>query len=446
MRTLLLASLLISCKSPAQATVDAGLVSSAPMPALVSTADAGAGTAALASVAEAAEPAPLTTKSMSFSLVAIGAKYGSKLLSMQLHGDHVWLSGRGIDAHAEGAAPLAKGPDPLAGLPYKQKEDVVRVVGTWPNLYATRTADQGYLVTVFVRREHGWDEAGRIESESLTLQDTIAWKDGALIVRSAHRHGGEPQLDGPGPGTVLHFVGPKGDLGTPTLSFAREFIAWKGIGAGESLALVGTLGKPTDDKHRAFDPALHVLWGTEQSMRDTRMFATGFGTGTYAQAIALRGSTLVVGQDRNSEAFHDVYEFPSVPPLWTIVDGKPKALGARLPEGCVARDLVVGDGRVYFTTFCLPQPTAPALVTAPLDGGKAERIPLPKIAKKAGGGFTVATAEAGALACLPYRVLLRGPADLWVAAWCGTNDDAYGEGSIPAVFRTGPAQQPIVLP
>ena len=72
--------------------------------------------------------------------------------------------------------------------------------------------------------------------------------------------------------------------------------------------------------------------------------------------------------------------------------------------------------------------------------GKTERVAIPRLVKE-GTGFRAATTKAEqsqGFACSPQAILARGKGDVWVHASCG-------EG-LPAIYRLGRPQEPILLP
>src|SRR4051812_25594181 len=90
-------------------------------------------------VTDGGTSAPLPLASDALEVVAIGKTWSSKILWLQEIGSRVWLSGRNLDAYADGDGPLTKGPDLLAKFPYRPGVHSMRVVGAYPNLFALRT-------------------------------------------------------------------------------------------------------------------------------------------------------------------------------------------------------------------------------------------------------------------------------------------------------------------
>jgi hypothetical protein len=60
---------------------------------------------------------PPVPRSKELTLVAVGKERGSTILWLKKLGSRVWLSGRGLDAYADGDGPLVRAPDMLKGLP-----------------------------------------------------------------------------------------------------------------------------------------------------------------------------------------------------------------------------------------------------------------------------------------------------------------------------------------
>jgi hypothetical protein len=74
---------------------------------------------------------------------------------------------------------------------------------------------------------------------------------------------------------------------------------------------------------------------------------------------------------------------------------------------------------------------------------------MPRIVKKEGGGFRVATTDkekAGGFACVPHSMVVREPDDLWIHAKCGGNGSWDNSSAVPIVLRRGRPQETIVIP
>ena len=398
---------------------------------------------------------PLATEQL--EIAAIGKTYNSKIIAFAALGDRVWLSGRGLDAFADGEGPLGKGYDVLEKLPYKQGVHHMEVVGRYPKLFAMRYKDVESRAdspepTLFVY--HAADNAPGTWTESEPTgigwfpHAFAAFKDGAVLVTSQiQRNAGAYYTPSEGPGTLITFVGPDGKVTTSTMGAHNLFMAWAGSAHGDTLSLLGTVAAPPA-KGETFwsgagmqlvrigpdgakqiaimpklDTAIDVYQaGTRQSASGTTVFAP---------------SPENTGWQPNGRTFYVIG-----------VDNQRMARTVAGAESCfVATAELVGD-QAYVIRRCYTEGVEDHFMVVGPDN-KSRLIPMPRIVK-APGGFRSAVTEqdkAKGIGCVPASIVVRPPNDVWISGKCGVSSaSTWQQGFIPIVARLGKAQEPIAIP
>lgn len=447
MRRAVLLLVLAACKKP-PAPAPAAQASAEP----VALASASASTSATGSVAVAPSASapkslpPLPVATEAFELVAVGKGWGSRILWLQEAGRAVWLSGNGLDALAEGDGPLAQIPDPLAKLPYKPGIHRLQTVGAWPKLFVLRTKNvNGRLEspdpTVFLRGEDGSFRQAKPVGIGWYPHAFVAYRDGAMLVTGQIQINAAPYYSESEPGTRLIHVNAAGEVSDPKLDVPRAFMAWDASAGGDTLSLLGTIGVAKKDDMEVgkgiyllrLRPSGKALIPIQKSNEN--------GMESYFVHVVEHGGRALVTAPPSLTAEGTMGWKPSIRTAF-FVDAADKVHARTVPgdENCkLVKAGFFGDVAL-FRRDCLG---SEAFVRVDADG-KAARIALPSLAKKEGGGFRVAKEKESGLACMPVRFVAREPDDLWIQARCGATDDDAA--AVPAVFRRGHAQEPIVLP
>jgi hypothetical protein len=428
---------ILGCKKPVpSAPPDAG------SPIVVAdTASAPAKSAAppdaAAPVAQAKLP-PLTTDS--FALVAVGKSWKSKVVWLNVHGDRVWLSAVNLDAYADGDGPLAPGPDLLKDLPYASQLHAVHVAGVHPHLVAVRALKahgriESADAATFVRKDGAW-VAVKGKDEPTDFPDfMVPWGDAVLIGFGQYDPSGRyAPFNRELPGTKLRLVNRDGTIAEANIGLDREFVAWKADSDGVTLSLIG----------RKRDTAgLHVARGTaKDGFKIVSIVPNAAGPETLWSHVREQGSfalalppgpgmDLGVWKPRNA-----VF----------VVSGE-TAASRVVPEAknrsCYVKDGVMIDDAVIAIRLCLDgKRDSGDLVRVTSTG--AEDFALPSLTK-ADGGHRIAKSGEPPLRCEAKSLALHGAGDLWVEALCYSPGAIEGAG-IPAIFRRGKPQDPIVLP
>lgn len=422
-----------------------------------------------ASAADAGRPHPvaetgaptvplLPTATERLELVAVGKTYGGRIIAFAALGDRVWLSGRGLDAFADGDGPLGKGYDLLEKLPYKQGVHHMEVVGRYPKLFAMRykevaTRAESPEPTVFVY--HAADNAPGTwkESESTGVgwfpHAFAAYKDGAVMVTSQiQRNAGAYYSPSEGPGTLITFIGPDGKTSTSTMGVHNLFMAWAGSAHGDVLSLLGTTAAPPKKDESMWTgmgvqlmrigpegvkqvAVLPTLDGAVDmysiSTRQSASATTVFAGSNYNSGWSVNGGTVfVVGADNQRTAR-------------TVAGG----------DSCAVLSAELVSDQLYAIRRCVGEPIEDQLLVVGPDN-KSRLLPLPRIVKSTGTGFRAAATDqerAKGVACVPASIVVRPPSDVWVSGQCGVSSVwSRNEGALPIVARLGKPQEPIVIP
>jgi len=389
---------------------------------------------------------PVATEHL--EIAAIGKSYNSKIIAFAALGDRVWLSGRGLDAFADGEGPLGKGYDVLEKLPYKQGVHHMEVVGRYPKLFAMRYKDVESRAdspepTLFVY--HAADNAPGTWTESEPTgigwfpHAFAAFKDGAVLVTSQiQRNAGAYYTPSEGPGTLITFVGPDGKVTSSTMGAHNLFMAWDGSAHGDTLSLLGTVAAP---------PAKGEMFWSGAGMQLVRIGPDGakqiaimpkldstldvYSTGTRQSAS---GTTIFSPSPFNTGWQPDGRTFYVIG-----ADNQRKARTVPGGDACsVVTAELVGD-QAYVIRRCYTDGVDEQLLLVGPDS-KSKLIPMPRIVKAAAGGFRPAATEqekAKGIGCAPLGLVVRPPSDLWVRGQCG---------GVSIVARLGKAQEPIAIP
>lgn len=389
-----------------------------------------------------AAPAALPLASDKLELVAVAKGWNAKVIWLKAIGDRVWLSGRNVDAYADGDGPLVKGPDLFAKLDYKPGIHGLRVAGVWPNLYVLRykhveTRMESPEATVFVH--HGDGSAGTWTKAQKLPVDDLPWGfvglgEAALLVHSQNAGNGAPFYSGPGPGTTLYRIAPDGTVTDAKLAIPHRFMAWSASADDGVLSMLGTTATATEGAG-GVDLVRITAAGTK-TIRVQRELPP-IGMANYSAQVHERaGTTLVVPVDWPE----DTAWKPNPTTSFVLQDDKAIARTTAGGEGCLVKDaMVVGDA-LWSIRRCYGATEMDVLVRLGADG-KTERVAIPRLVK-AGTGFRAATTkaeQAQGFACSPVEIFVRGKGDAWVSATCG-------DGALPAIYRLGRSQEPILLP
>lgn len=386
---------------------------------------------------------PLTTEDL--SLVAVGRRWGSKLIWLKALGGRVWLSGTNLDAYADEDGPLVKGPDLLADLPYTPGKHRLDVVGRYPVLFALRRKDVSGRMdsvepAVFVRSGGSWTAANKLAIGGHP-HAFLAWNGGALVVDSVIQLNASPWWDGKEQGTTFDFVAPDGTVTHPALLDDRAFMAWDGASDDKTLTLVGTKMQGSLEKGTTTG-AWIARGGANGKLTLTALLPkVGIGMEAYGARLVGHGEHTVFVPPANPIVDTTWEPFRSA--VYVLGEGKPDATKLEAAsEHCRIEDIAVVDESTYVVRECLD---ARGRELLRVTGGKSlSKIALPGLVKNPGGGFRMATKDA-AFACEPTSLTVRGPSDLWVVGRCGVGTERDSP-SIPVVFRRGHVQEAVVLP
>ncbi|AKU94410.1 hypothetical protein AKJ09_01074 [Labilithrix luteola] len=407
-------------------------------------------------VAASTPLAPLPLVSDGLELVAIGTTFNSKILWLQEIGDRVWLSARNLDAYAEGDGALVKGPDLLAKFPYKPGVHNMQVVGAYPHLFALRTKSVNGRMespepTLFVYHPEAagpgaWQEAKPLGMDWYPL-GFLAYREGALIVSGQIMWNANPYYSPPAPGTSLTYLAPDGSLSDAGVSLHPHFLGWTASSDRSTLTLVGTIATPPKGDDPMFGySGIHVARITKEG---TKMIPIqrdfGMSVDAYSVNVHETGSAALVvppGSAFTAEGWK-----PDVLTTFILNGDKPQPRKVAGNESCSLTTARLAGDTVYAIRRCYTQTIQEELVRVGPDG-KTLKLPMPRLVKKAGGGFRAATSDAEkakAFACIPTSIVLRGQDDLWVAGKCG-DGGAFDGPAIPIVLRRGRPQEPVTIP
>lgn len=399
--------------------------------------------------------AALPLASDKLEVVAVGTSAASKVLWLTEHGSRVWLSGRNLDAYAEGDGPLVKGPDWLAKFPYKPGVHSMRVVGAYPHLFALRTKNvNGRLespeATLFVYTPEEGGPGTWAKAEELSMlgypHDFVAYRDGALVVDSQIQFNSEPYFNPPGPGTTLTYLRPDGKLEHPTLGLHPHFLAWGASSDRTSVSFIGTIMVPpkkgTEDTMFQAN-GTHVVRVTSEGVTTAAVQRDlGIAMETYLAHVHDSGGKALAIPPHSLLGAEGGWR-PNGRTMFVIEGGKatPRAMAGN--DSCAIADAKLMGESIFAIRDCMDEGGTQELVRLTPDG-KTERVALPKLVKD-GKAFRVAKTEAEAkqaLACKVSSIMVRPPSDLWATATC----DGPSVGGLPVVLRNGRPQEPIVLP
>jgi hypothetical protein len=403
------------------------------------------------------------------SLVAVGSQPGAKLVALRGLGSTVWVSGMGIDAYADGDAPLVAAPDLLKGLSYAPDDRLV-IVGQPPSLFAYRGRNTD-PVPVYIQDNEAYVRAASASGDAwkkvagfpdqVVAVAFVAWNGGALFIAAQAKmfrtRAPIPPFEPGHPLFEVVGIAPDGTLTHPQLGIPRDFFPWSAVSDGTTLSLLGSFMVPSSGgdagnwRYTTNARDLVVLRkrgdGPFQATTVVPMFAQA------SMATALRGggrAALVLPPPLHDDGLHafggGVFQDEpawkgSASTLFVVAgdEGEVARLTFRTEaeQDCAVRDATqLGDVTWAVVGCATRQP--PWLVR--FDSGAATRLSLPSIALH-GGRFGVADAGDTPLPCRPKKLVAREPDDLWIEAECGEPAKP-----VPAVFRRGRAQAPIVLP
>jgi hypothetical protein len=419
--------------------------------ALVVAESAPAAPSAPASTWSAAPP-PLPLASDALELVAVGKTWTSKIVWLTAHGSRVWLSGTNLDAYADEDGPLVPAPDLLKGLPYESGKHSIRVVGAYPRLFALRTKNVSGRIespeaTVFVYRESAWTQAKPLADQSYP-HAFVAWGSGALLVGSQIQLNAAPFYEPGALGTTFEYVGPDGAVSAPRFRVEKNFMAWTADSDGTTLSLLGTRGDAKkDDGGLQGSTGIWLARGTEKDgFRATPLLPGAMQGGElYMAKVHEHGGAALVTPPTVMAAAD---QWRPATALFVVRDGSDGKADRRIPDGdpesCQTGGAALVGDDLYVVRSCFGDKPTTTLLRTPRAGAAAQ-VKVPMLAKKEGGGFRVAKSGENAFACRPRDLVVRGGDDLWIVALCG-GADVFDTGGIPAVFRRGRPQEPVILP
>lgn len=448
--------------APASAQVS---VTAEPAPRLSGPNDAGSRFPVKPRAPDAAAPPPVATTPLpalplatdALEVVAVGKSFNSKILWLQQIGSRVWLSGVNLDAYADGDGPLVKGPDLLAKLPYKPGVHDMRVVGAYPHLFVMRTKRvEGRMEspepTLFVyAAEPGgpgtWTQAKPLGMSWYPLA-FLAYREGALVVTGQVEGNAAPSYFPPGPGTSFAYLAPDGSISDPKLDLHPYFLAWGASSDLSTVTLIGTLATPPKAKDEMHGiSGIHLARITRQG---TKLVAVqrslGVAQDAYGSHVHETGSAVLVVPPASPWMGEEGWK-PDPLTVFVVTGDKPRARRISGNESCAIVDAQLAGDVVYAVRRCYAENVLDEVVRVGADG-KTEKLALPRLVKREGGGFRVAATsaeKAKAFACAASSLVVRAPDDVWVTARCG-DGGAWDSPAIPVVLRRGRPQEPVVLP
>lgn len=396
------------------------------------------------------KPLPLSDE---LALVAVGKRTQSRILWLNALGSRVWLSGVNLDAYADGDGPLAKAPDLLKGLPYQQGIHSFRFAGNWPRIYALRTKqiegrDDSPEPTVFIRRDDGsWKQAKSIK-DPVYPEAFLPWGEGVLFIFSQIERGQTVTYVPDVPGTTLVYVAPDGTVSDPKLPIDRAFVTWSADSDGTTLSLLGAKGipAPKGSISGVGDSVVLVRGNAKDGFTSTTLLKPGIHQDTLMSHVHESGVSAVISPPPYMTVDDGAWK-PSPTSTYVVRDGKVEHRKVPVTrEGAtVASATAVGDAVYVVRKGWADSPDAQTILR--MRGDAVEKLPLPKLAPKEGGGFRLAkTGEKGALPCWAEDVVVREKEDVWIWAGCGAGPNA-DQNAVPAVFRRGRAQdEPVIIP
>jgi hypothetical protein len=443
--TLLVASMAACARSPraSHGRAPASVASPAPSASTARGAPTPAPTDAGADASPTAAPAKAHED---FQLVAVGNTWGAEILWLTTHGSRVWLSGRNVDAVADGDGPLTKQTDPLKGLPYQPTKHVLLLAGTHPHLYVLRyerrevPAQESHPV-VFVRTTQGWIQARPLKDKLLPVA-FLPWGEGALVVHSQigpSIPAGVPSYSADAPGTAFEYVAPTGVVSDPKLGVDRRFMAWDADSDGATLSLLGTV--VTDRAGADPELTIEVARGAAGTFERSVLFRTTdfqWAALSLARVREQGAFALVLPPSNNTELGSWK---PTAQTPYVVRAGGHRA--APIPWD--ADTWRVRDAALDGTSLLVIEAgfASDATKLLRVSGETVEELVLPGLTSD-GHGFRVANPHEAALAsCEATKLSMRAPDDLWIQASCASAD--AGKPPIPAVFRRGHAQKNVVV-
>lgn len=407
----------------------------------------------------AASPLPvLPVASDTLEVVAIGRSFNSKILWLQELGSRVWLSGVNLDAYADGDGALVKGPDLLAKFPYQQGVHDMRVVGAYPHLYAMRTKHVNGRMespepTLFVYAPEAGGPGTWAQAKPLGISwypiAFLAHREGALVVTGQVEGNAAPYYSPPGPGTSFTYLAPDGSLSDPKLGVHPLFMAWGASSDRSTLSLIGTIATPPKANAKDEGYGISGIHVARVSGDGAKLVAVqrnlGVSFDAYGAHVHEAGGTVLVVP--SPSPYMEEGWKPDPLTVFLVTDDKPRPRRIAGNESCALVDAhLVGDV-VYAIRRCFSETMLEDVVRVAADG-KTEKLALPRLVKKEGGGFRVAATpaeKAKGFACAAVSMVVRAPDDVWVTGKCGEGG-AYDSPAIPVVLRRGRPQEPVLLP
>lgn len=393
-------------------------------------------------------PAPLPKLDDGFELVAASKRPGGHVLWLESVGTRVWLSGRGLDAYADGDGPLKPAPDLLKGLPYDGAKHRIDVAGLYPHLYALRTRkawtrEETPEAAAFVRKGGTWEPAQPLPSPQRPLA-FLPWGAGALIVWST------VEFEAPHAytekGTDAWSIDPGGQVADAKLGIDPRFVAFDASSDGTSLSLLATRGGGRRAGERN-ERGIWVLRGTKEKGMTALPLVDAPIESLYGHAhVVETGASAYVSPPGN------VHAWSSPNTAYVVVPGAPPR-PRPIAIGChdVLQSVLV-DVTIYAITSdaCRPGQSGRRAFVRVTAEGRVEEVSLPRLVAGPGGYRAGAADEKGAVPCEPGRILFRPPGDLWLTLQCAPpvpeNADTIAAPPFSAVLRRGHAQTPIALP
>jgi len=376
------------------------------------------------SAEDALQVTPPAPRAATLALVALGRRRGARVVWLQAHGQRVWLSGAGFDAYADGDGLLVPGHDLLDGLPYQSSKHRIIVAGHYPKLVALRALKEdsptGAEVAAFVYQPPLWTRAGALRSSEELPAAFVPWGEGALLVESRLTPDRRVNQINPSlPAAWLEYIDRDGKVSDPKLPVPRALLPWAAASDGSTLSLIGYTESAWKGVElvrgdaKGFVSAV-VSTRNAPEMRDLQVTENGQAALVFQSALSARGASKEVVVVRDGAA-------------------APRGAGSGDAVECPFVDGVMIDGDAFLIRRCVM--TGGTLVRVPAVGPASE-VELPRV--DAAGGQ--------ALRCHPKKLVVRAPNDLWIQAACGVGDEGDLVDAVPAVFRRGFPQEPLILP
>lgn len=356
-------------------------------------------------------------------LVAEAKSPETKLKWLALHGDRMWLETESGAAFAVERGKLESGADPLSHFPKDEKASQLKVVGTFPRLYALRYSDKAPASPEVLIHHAGaaagaeWEPAKALPDASAPVA-LVAYRDGAALVQAQNVDGttiAEPL-------TRLTFIGPDGAVSPLATKLDPLFIAQDADSDATGISLIGAHAVKRDtpplfagvgarvvqlggDAEPVTTVIHEVPWKTGMDPLVVHRNA-GFTTASVPKGMLMQ----------HSPTWPDVTVAPGIPR-----DGKTQTRNIKGHRWCWLEASRFIGSYLYGVRTCRNQAGRESTVLARVD--------------PANWNEAVLFGER----CSPTDIVAGFKDELWVVAKCGDDDHL-------AIFRErGPKQKPVAL-